>query len=83
MLAAIIGFALVLAQDRPSPEWLPLLDAPKNLGHVLTIPASANAGQRMELTGRVLKSDGTDPFPPSDLISSSPCPGIRAACSVF
>jgi protocatechuate 3,4-dioxygenase beta subunit len=56
-------FAVALAQDRPSPEWMPLLDAPKNLSHVLTIPPPANPGQRMELRGRVLKSDGKTPAP--------------------
>jgi protocatechuate 3,4-dioxygenase beta subunit len=54
---------LAIAQDRPSPEWMPLLEAPRNLGHVLTIPAPANAGQRMEIRGRVLKSDGRTPAP--------------------
>lgn len=55
--------ALVIGQDRPSPEWQPLLDAPKNLAHILTIPPPANPGQRMELRGRVLKSDGRTPAP--------------------
>lgn len=53
--------ALALSQDRPSPEWLPVLDAPKNLSKVLTIPPPAHAGQRMEIQGRVLKSDGRTP----------------------
>src|SRR4029078_4389449 len=33
---------LALTQDRPSPEWMPVLDAAKNLSHVLTIPPPAN-----------------------------------------
>lgn len=32
------------AQDRPSPEGLPLREAPKNLGNILTMPRPANAG---------------------------------------
>jgi protocatechuate 3,4-dioxygenase beta subunit len=54
---------IVLAQDRPSPEWMPLLDAPRSLSHVLTIPPPANPGPRMELRGKVLKSDGRTPAP--------------------
>ncbi len=57
-VAVAIGF-----QDRPSPEWQPVLDAPKNLSHVLTIPPPATAGQKMEIRGRVLRSDGRTPVP--------------------
>lgn len=52
---------LLLAQSRPSPEWRPVLDAPANLTHVLTIPAPPTAGPRLEITGRVLKSDRKTP----------------------
>ena len=61
MLQLLITVAL--AQERPSPEWMPLLDAPKNLSHVLIVPPPANPGPRMELRGRVLKSDGKTPAP--------------------
>lgn len=54
---------LLIAQDRPSPEWQPVLAAPESLSHVLTIPAPQHPGQRMELRGRVLKSDGRTPAP--------------------
>jgi protocatechuate 3,4-dioxygenase, beta subunit len=50
-------------QERPSPEWKPLLDAPDNLTHELTIEPPADAGQNMELRGKVLKSDGKTPAP--------------------
>jgi protocatechuate 3,4-dioxygenase beta subunit len=40
---------------------MPLLEAPEILSHVLTIPPPANAGQSMELRGRVLQSDGKTP----------------------
>jgi protocatechuate 3,4-dioxygenase beta subunit len=53
--------AFVMGQDRPSPEWLPLFDAPKNLTHVLTIAPPPNAGRRMEMRGRALWSDGRTP----------------------
>jgi protocatechuate 3,4-dioxygenase beta subunit len=59
----VLLLALALAQDRPSPEWRPVLDAPPNLTNALSIPAPANAGQRMEIRGRVLKSDGRTPAP--------------------
>jgi protocatechuate 3,4-dioxygenase, beta subunit len=55
--------AVMIAQDRPSPEWMPLLEAPKNLTNVLVIPPPRNAGQRMEIRGKVLKSDGRTPAP--------------------
>ncbi|MBL1150324.1 MAG: hypothetical protein HND42_08980 [Armatimonadetes bacterium] len=53
---------VALVQDRPSPEWTPLLEAPNNLTHVLTIPPPASPGQRMEIRGKVLKADGKTPF---------------------
>jgi protocatechuate 3,4-dioxygenase beta subunit len=55
--------AAAIAQERPSPEWMPLLDAPQKLSHVLSIPPPANPGQTMELRGKVLKSDGKTPAP--------------------
>lgn len=54
---------LIIGQDRPSPEWTPVLDAPKTLTHELTIPPPASPGKRMEIRGKVLKSDGKTPFP--------------------
>jgi protocatechuate 3,4-dioxygenase, beta subunit len=55
--------AVALTQDRPSPEWTPVRDAPKNLSHELTIPPPAHAGQKMEIQGRVLQADGKTPAP--------------------
>jgi protocatechuate 3,4-dioxygenase beta subunit len=52
---------IAIVQDRPSPEWLPLLDAPRNLTHVLTIPPPTSAGKPMEIRGRVLKADRKTP----------------------
>jgi protocatechuate 3,4-dioxygenase beta subunit len=52
---------IVLAQDRPTPEWLPLLEAPPNLTNVLTIPPPTHAGPPMEIRGRVLKADRKTP----------------------
>src|SRR5688572_7354982 len=59
MIAAIA--LLLAAQDRPSPEWTPVLHAPANLTHVLSIPPNAHPGRRMELRGRVLKADRRTP----------------------
>lgn len=59
MLNLIVAIAIV--QDRPSPEWRPVLDAPKNLSHILTIPPPAHAGQPIVIRGRVLKHDGRTP----------------------
>lgn len=52
---------LVQAQERPSPDWLPILDAPPSLSHILVIPAPANFGPQLVLEGRVLKSDVRTP----------------------
>lgn len=59
MLPAIL--TLSLGQSRPSPDWLPVLDAPARIGHVLTIPLPANAGEPLTLSGRVFKSDRKTP----------------------
>lgn len=60
MLQVLI-FVAFGAQDRPAQEWLPVLDAPKNLSHVLTIPEPADSGPKLEIKGRVLNSDGRTP----------------------
>lgn len=52
---------VLLAQNRPSPDWGPLLEAPANLTHELTIPAPQTAGPRLRITGRVLKADRKTP----------------------
>ncbi len=53
--------ALLLAQDRPSPEWRPVLDAPKGITHELTIPQPEHPGPRLEIRGRVLRADRKTP----------------------
>jgi len=54
---------IAIGQDRPPNEWAPVLDPPKNLSHVLTIPTPEHAGKRMEISGKVLKTDGKTPAP--------------------
>jgi protocatechuate 3,4-dioxygenase beta subunit len=54
---------LLLAQDRLSPEWQPLLEAPKNLSHELTIAPPVNSGPRLEIRGKVFRADGKTPVP--------------------
>lgn len=57
-------FILAMVQHRPSPDWLPVLDAPKNLRAELAIPSPAtDAGPKIELRGRVLKADRKTPVP--------------------
>jgi protocatechuate 3,4-dioxygenase, beta subunit len=46
---------LTLTQSRPEPDWLPVLDAPKNLTHELRLPKPAHAGEPLSLSGRVLR----------------------------
>lgn len=48
---------ILLSQARPEPDWLPLLDAPKQLSHRLTIPSPANPGPKLVIKGKVLKAD--------------------------
>jgi protocatechuate 3,4-dioxygenase beta subunit len=55
--------ALVLAQSRPDPDWLPLLDAPKSLTSELAIAKPASPGPQIEIRGRVFKADGRTPAP--------------------
>ena len=52
---------LLIGQDRPSPEWYPVLEAPAGLTHELTIPPNAHPGPRIQFRGRVLKADGKTP----------------------
>ena len=52
---------LLVVQDRPSPEWYPVLEAPAGLTHVLTIPSNANSGPRIQFRGRVLRADRKTP----------------------
>lgn len=59
MIAALLG--LVLAQERPSPDWLPVLDAPRNVTHRLAIPKPVHAGEPLVLQGRVLRADRKTP----------------------
>ena len=54
---------LFVAQDRPSNEWTPVLEAPRGLTHVLTIPPNEHAGPRIQFRGRVLKADGKTAAP--------------------
>lgn len=54
------AYALV-AQTRPEPDWLPVLDAPKNLSHELRLPNPDRPGPRLEIRGTVFKSDGKTP----------------------
>lgn len=61
MISALV--LLVVAQDRPEPEWLPVLEAPAGLTHVLTIPPNAQSGPRIQFRGRVLKADRKTPVP--------------------
>jgi|GEM_PF-5214912 len=49
---------LVAFQGRPEPDWLPVLDAPRNLTHVLQLPAPQHPGSKLEIRGTVLKRDG-------------------------
>lgn len=53
--------AAVLAQSRPEPDWLPVLDAPRGITHELKIPAPEHPGPRLELRGKVLRPDGRTP----------------------
>lgn len=55
-----LALALVL-QNRPEPDWLPVLDAPKNITHELTLPTPNNPGAKMEIRGTVFKADGRTP----------------------
>lgn len=48
--------ALLLAQARPEPDWLPVLDAPGQVGSRLTLPHPQHAGEPLELSGRVTKN---------------------------
>lgn len=48
---------ILLSLARPEPDWLPLLDAPKQLSHRLTIPPPANPGPKLVIKGKVLKAD--------------------------
>jgi protocatechuate 3,4-dioxygenase, beta subunit len=50
-------------QDRPSPEWRPLLDAPAGVTHELRIPSPTHAGPSLEIRGRVLRADRKTPVP--------------------
>ncbi len=52
---------IVVGQSRPEPDWLPVLDAPRQLGSELVIATPANAGPKIELKGRVLKADKKTP----------------------
>jgi len=61
MLALIAMVAVV--QDRPNPDWLPVLDAPKNLTYRLALPKPAFPGQPIILKGKVLKADRKSPVP--------------------
>jgi len=47
----------VLGQNRPEPDWLPVLDAPAQLSPILKIAPPAHAGEKLILKGRVLRSD--------------------------
>lgn len=57
MLIALV----VLDQNRPEPDWLPVLDAPRQLTNELVIAMPANPGPKIELKGRVFKADGKTP----------------------
>ena len=59
-MVALLAFALV-AQNRPEPDWLPVLDAPRNLTHVLEIAPPAHAGPKLEVRGTVTQADGKTP----------------------
>lgn len=53
---------LILAlQSRPEPDWLPVLDAPRNLSHELTLPTPERAGPKLEIKGTVFERDGKTP----------------------
>lgn len=59
MVASLI--LTLVTQARPEPDWLPVLDAPPNLSHELTLPRPQHAGPRLEIRGKVLKADGKTP----------------------
>lgn len=61
MISAIA--AVILAQQRPEPDWLPVLDAPARLSHGLTIPSPVQAGPPLEVRGTVFRPDGKTPAP--------------------
>lgn len=61
MLAPLAILSIV--QNRPEPDWLPVLDAPRNLSHELTLPVPNRPGPKIEIRGRVFKSDGKTPAP--------------------
>jgi hypothetical protein len=50
----------LLSQDRPEPDWLPVMETPKQLSHVLTIAPPTNPGPKLVIKGRVLKADQDD-----------------------
>lgn len=67
-LAALALFAVLAAvscQAQPAPlpdcEWCGVSEAPRNLSSSMVIAPKSEPGERMILTGRVLRSDGRTP----------------------
>ena len=54
---------LFLALQLPSCEWCGVGEAPKNITSTAKIAAASERGERMVLSGRVLKADGRTPAP--------------------
>lgn len=59
-MLASLAMALV-GQSRPEPDWLPVLEAPRDLYHRLTLPRPRQPGSELEVHGRVVRADGKTP----------------------
>ncbi len=59
-MVAALALAVVV-QSRPEPDWLPVLDAPKNLTHELAIAPPKHPGPKLEVRGTLTRSDGKTP----------------------
>ena len=62
-LIVICFFCASAHAQRNICEWCPVLDTPKVLTWETTIPDSSEAGERIEITGRVLHADGKTAAP--------------------